>query len=230
MATQLKIDAARAALSSVENGMRLGIGTGSTANEFIRLLGHQVKEGLDIIGVPTSVATAKLCEEYAIPLTTLDATPVLDLTIDGADEIDKAMNLIKGGGGALLREKIVACASARMIVISDDSKLVAQLGAYPLPVEVNSFGLKATLNGLANVVSDWSQPVSMSVRLLDGDPFVTDGGHLIVDILCGHIDDANSLSDRLLEVPGVVQHGLFLNIATEAFVAGNSGVSHLTSN
>ena len=186
-------------------------------------------QGLEILGVPTSENTARLCREYEIPLTTLEQTPQLDLTIDGADEIDGALNLIKGGGGALLREKIVACASARMTVISDASKLVSKLGEFALPVEVNPFGLAATMNALAKATSDWAHAVPLGVREQEGEPFVTDGGHLIVDMQCGHIDDAKSLSDRLLEIPGVVQHGLFLDIATDAYVAGDNGVSHLTS-
>ena len=140
----LKIEAARAALAHVEDGMRLGIGTGSTAEEFVRLLAEKVGAGLTIIGVPTSERTAALCLELGVTLSTLDETPELDLTIDGADEIDPELSLIKGGGGALLREKIVAAASTRMIVIADESKLVEVLGRFPLPIEVNRFGLQAT--------------------------------------------------------------------------------------
>ena len=228
LSTALKIEAAAAALECVESGMRLGIGTGSTAEEFVRLLGEQVADGLDIIGVPTSERTAALCRQLSIPLTSLEETPQLDLTIDGADEIDADLNLIKGGGGALLREKIVACASTKMIVISDDSKLVETLGAFSLPVEINSFGMQSTLNRLAAIVKDWPQTVEISIRGQKESAFVTDGGHLIADMACGHIDDAKSLSDQLLNVPGVVQHGLFLDIAEEAFVAAPGGVSHLT--
>src|SRR5690606_13136004 len=143
-ARQLKIEAARVALEHVEDGMRLGIGTGSTAEEFVRLLAVKVQEGLSIIGVPTSERTAALCRELGVPLSTLEETPELDLTIDGADEIDPQLGLIKGGGGALLREKIVAAASEKMLVIADASKLVDTLGKFPLPIEVNPFGLRAT--------------------------------------------------------------------------------------
>ena len=143
-ARALKIEAARAALAHVGDGMRLGIGTGSTAEEFVRLLAEKVAAGLTIVGVPTSERTAALCRELGVPLSTLDETPELDLTIDGADEIDPDLALIKGGGGALLREKIVAAASARMIVIADESKIVETLGRFPLPIEVNRFGLRAT--------------------------------------------------------------------------------------
>ncbi len=143
-ARQLKVEAARAALAHVSEGMRLGIGTGSTAEEFVRLLAEKVATGLTIVGVPTSERTAALCHELGVPLSTLEETPELDLTIDGADEVDPALTLIKGGGGALLREKIVAAASGRMIVIADRSKMVETLGRFPLPIEVNQFGLRAT--------------------------------------------------------------------------------------
>ena len=143
-AKALKIQAARAALAHVRDGMRLGIGSGSTAEEFVRLLAEKVARGMEITGVPTSERTAALCAELGVKLSTLDETPELDLTIDGADEIGPALSLIKGGGGALLREKIVAAASSRMIVIADETKLVGVLGRFPLPIEVNRFGLKAT--------------------------------------------------------------------------------------
>ena len=143
-ARTLKIEAARVALTHVEDGMRLGIGTGSTAEEFVRLLAERVAAGLNVIGVPTSERTAALCRELGVPLATLDELPELDLTVDGADEVDAHLTLIKGGGGALLREKIVAAASARMIVIADESKVVDVLGRFPLPIEVNPFGVGAT--------------------------------------------------------------------------------------
>ncbi len=153
-AKALKIEAARAALAHVRDGMRLGIGTGSTAEEFVRLLAEKVAAGMKIIGVPTSERTAALCAELGVGLSTLDETPELDLTIDGADEIDPDLSLIKGGGGALLREKIVAAASARMIVIADESKLVPALGRFPLPIEVNRFGLKATELAIARAAAE----------------------------------------------------------------------------
>jgi ribose 5-phosphate isomerase A len=143
-AREMKIKAAAAALDYVEDGMRLGIGTGSTAEEFVRLLAEKVASGFRVEGVPTSERTARLCLELGVPLKSLEDLPELDLTIDGADEVDPQLRLIKGGGGALLREKIVACASARMIVIADETKVVETLGAFKLPIEVNSFGLGAT--------------------------------------------------------------------------------------
>jgi ribose 5-phosphate isomerase A len=148
-ARTLKVEAARTALAHVGQGMRLGIGTGSTAEEFVRLLAERVAQGLEIVGVPTSERTAALCRELGVPLATLDEMPELDLTVDGADEVDGALTLVKGGGGALLREKIVAAASARMIVIADESKLVGTLGRFPLPIEVNRFGLRATEQAIA---------------------------------------------------------------------------------
>src|SRR6186997_1796798 len=152
-ARQLKVEAARAALAYVSDGMRLGIGTGTTAEAFVRLLAEKVANGMTVIGVPTSERTASLCRELGVPLSTLDETPELDLTVDGADEVDKALTLIKGGGGALLREKIVAAASQRMIVIADASKMVETLGRFPLPIEVNRFGLEATRHAIGRAAS-----------------------------------------------------------------------------
>lgn len=229
MSRNLKIEAARAALALVEDGMKLGIGTGSTANEFVRLLAEKVADGLSIIGVPTSEKTAELCRELSVPLTTLEETPKLDLTIDGADEIDNDLNLIKGGGGALLREKIVAFASREMVVIADSSKLVPVLGEYPLPVEVNPFGLNATTIAVEEILKSANTQGKIELRMRDGKPFVTDGGHFILDTFFGRIPDPNEVSDNLLQVPGVVQHGLFLSIASQAFIAGNDRITHLTN-
>jgi ribose 5-phosphate isomerase A len=223
-ARQLKIEAARVALGHVKDGMRLGIGTGSTAEEFVRLLAVEVAAGMTIIGVPTSERTAALCLELGIPLSTLDETPDLDLTIDGADEIDGNLTLIKGGGGALLREKIVAAASASMIVIADQSKLVETLGKFPLPIEVNRFGLKATELAIAAVAEKHGLPPSLALRRGNGTPFVTDGGHFIVDASFGRIPDPRALSNDLHAVPGVVEHGLFLDLAEAAVIAGADGV------
>jgi ribose 5-phosphate isomerase A len=218
--TALKIEAARAALGHVEDGMRLGIGTGSTAEEFVRLLAERVNAGLRITGVPTSERTAALCRELGVRLATLDELPELDLTIDGADEIDPSLSLIKGGGGALLREKIVAAASAGMIVIADQSKLVDVLGRFPLPVEVNRFGLKATELAVARAASRLGLEGPLTLRMTNGEPFVTDGGHLILDASFGRIPDTRALSEALHAIPGVVEHGLFLGLATMVVVAG----------
>ncbi len=207
--------------------MQLGIGTGSTAEEFVRLLAERVSSGLKIIGVPTSERTASLCRDLGVPLSTLDETPRLDLTIDGADEIDAALTLIKGGGGALLREKIVAAASARMIVIADESKLVATLGRFPLPIEVNRFGLKATEMAIADATGALGLSGPLTLRMTAGEPFVTDGGHLIIDASFGRIPDARALSDVLHAIPGVVEHGLFLGLADLAVIAGSTGIRTL---
>ncbi len=226
-AKALKIEAARAALGYVETGMRLGIGTGSTAEEFVRLLAEKVASGMKVIGVPTSERTAALCMELGVPLATLDELPELDLTIDGADEVDPALSLIKGGGGALLREKIVAAASARMIVIADHSKLVDALGRFPLPIEVNRFGLKATELAIVRAAAKLGLEGEVTLRMTKGEAFVTDGGHLILDASFGRIPDTRALSEALHAIPGVVEHGLFLGLATVVILAGVDGIQTL---
>jgi len=227
MSRELKIDAARAALELVKSGMRLGIGTGSTADEFIRLLAEKVANGFEVVGVPTSIKTMELCNELLVPLATLDKMPELDLVIDGADEVDGALNLIKGGGGALLREKIVANASQSMIVIADDSKLVETLGAFSLPIEVNKFGLVATRIAIRKAADALSLKGEIDLRGGDENPFVTDGGHYILDASFSHIPDAYALSQNLLEIPGVVEHGMFLGYADTVFLASSDGVKRL---
>ncbi|PST19025.1 ribose 5-phosphate isomerase A [Rhizobium sp. JAB6] len=229
-ARQMKIEAARAALAHVESGMRLGIGTGSTAEEFVRLLAEKVAAGLSIQGVPTSERTAKLCNELGVPLKSLDELPELDLTIDGADELDGALTLIKGGGGALLREKIVAASSARMIVIADQSKVVETLGAYPLPIEVNPFGLVSTRTLIEKAASRIGLSGALNMRRSGDGLFVTDGGHYIVDASFGRIPDAEALSNELYSIPGVVEHGLFIHMATLAIIAGPAGARTLQAN
>lgn len=223
-ARSLKIEAARVALEHVADGMRLGIGTGSTAEEFVRLLAQKVAAGMNIIGVPTSERTAALCRELGVPLSTLDDTPELDLTIDGADEIGPELALVKGGGGALLREKIVASASAAMVVIADETKMVETLGRFPLPIEVNSFGLKATELAIARVAGSLGLEGPLTLRMTQDAPFVTDGGHFILDASFGRIPDPRALSNGLHAIPGVVEHGLFLGLAKTAIVAGADGV------
>ena len=221
-----KTAAARRAIAFVEDGMRLGLGTGSTATAFVELLGERVASGLKVTGVPTSERTAALARERAIPLATIDEMPELDLTIDGADEYDPALRLIKGGGGALLREKIVATASHRMIVIADANKAVPELGRFPLPVEVNRFGLAVTR--LAVIREAERCGCSGAVTLRGGDqPFVTDGGHLVLDCRFGRIPEPAALAARLSAVPGVVEHGLFIGIASAVISAGPDGVTIL---
>ncbi|HET7847844.1 MAG TPA: ribose-5-phosphate isomerase RpiA [Pseudolabrys sp.] len=214
--------AASRAVDFVAPGMRLGLGTGSTARHFVELIGERVRAGLDIVGVPTSEATRADAERAGIPLTTLDETPALDLTVDGADEIGPDLILIKGGGGALLREKIVAAASARMVVIADESKLVQALGRFPLPVEVTPFGFGATLRAVETACGAAAK--SALRRGKDGHPFVTDGGHWIIDVALGRIDEPKALAQRLAGIPGVMEHGLFIGLARTAVVAGPAGV------
>src|ERR1700680_3651657 len=211
---ELKRQAAARALEEVRDGMRLGLGTGSTAKHFVELLGMRVRAGLNVIGVPTSEATRADAERCGIALTTLDDIDRLDLTVDGADEIDPSLNLIKGGGGALLREKIVAAASDRMIVIADDSKWVEVLGRFPLPIEVIPFGLAATRHAIGKAFAQSGVSGQMVVRKgKDGHVFVTDGGHWIVDAHLGRIIDAPLLAGWLTSIPGVVEHGLFIGLA-----------------
>jgi ribose 5-phosphate isomerase A len=225
----MKVAAAKAALSYVEDGMKLGIGTGSTAEAFIHLLAEKVGEGMRVTGVPTSERSARLCVELGVPLASLDEMPRLDLAIDGADEIDPHLNLTKGGGGALLREKIVARASARFVVIADESKLVPALGAFPLPIEVNTFGIEATRHGIQDVYESLGYSGEIRLRVRDGEPFETDSGHYILDASFGHISNPKALSDALLAVPGVVEHGMFIGMTSVAIVAGDGEVRTLTA-
>jgi ribose 5-phosphate isomerase A len=221
----LKRQAAARALEEVREGMKLGLGTGSTAKHFVELLGEKVRAGMKIIAVPTSETTRADAIRCGIALTTLDEVDRLDLTVDGADEIDPKLNLIKGGGGALLREKIVAAASDRMIVIADDSKWVDVLGRFPLPVEVIPFGLAATRRAIAEAFAKCGVSGQMVVRKgKDDHVFVTDGGHWIVDAHLGRIQNAARLAELLSVVPGVVEHGLFIGFAGTAILAGGQGI------
>jgi ribose 5-phosphate isomerase A len=229
-AREMKIKAAEAALAHVEHGMRLGIGTGSTAEEFVRLLAEKVADGFKVEGVPTSERTARLCVELGVPLKSLDELPELDLTIDGADEVDTGLRLIKGGGGALLREKIVAAASSRVIVIADESKLVDTLGAFPLPIEVNIFGLVSTRIAIEKTATRLGLSGRLDLRHSGDGDFTTDGGHYIIDASFGRIPDAEALSSALNAIPGVVEHGLFLNMAALAIIAGPAGARELRAN
>jgi ribose 5-phosphate isomerase A len=218
--------AAARAVEFVRPGMRLGLGTGSTAKHFVELIGERVRAGLDIVAVPTSQATRADAERCSIVLTTLDETPELDLTVDGADEIAPDLSLIKGGGGALLREKIVAAASARMIVIADKSKWVAALGRFPLPIEVAPFGLGATRRAVEKAIAAIQGPGSLTLRQdKDGHAFVTDGGHWIIDAALGRIDDPKAIADALSDIPGVMEHGLFIGLAQTAILAGPDGIT-----
>jgi ribose 5-phosphate isomerase A len=205
--------------------MRIGLGTGSTARHFVELLAERVRAGLPVIAVPTSEATRSAAERLNVPLTTLDETPELDLTVDGADEIAPDLTLIKGGGGALLCEKIIATASARLVVIADESKWVPMLGRFPLPVEVVPFGLAATRRAVEAAVAAAGAPgPALLRRTNNGHAFVTDQGHWVLDVALERIPDPTGLGDRLAAIPGVVEHGLFIGLAQTVVLAGSEGV------
>ncbi|HEX2555569.1 MAG TPA: ribose-5-phosphate isomerase RpiA [Microvirga sp.] len=225
---QLKRAAAARAAALVSDGMRVGLGTGSTARHFVSCLAERVRGGLKVVGVPTSEETRAQAEREGIPLTTLDETPELDLTVDGADELDDALRLIKGAGGALLREKIVAAASRRMIVIADGSKRVATLGRFPLSIEVVPFGLESTRRTVVRTLERLHLPGELRLRKTSGgEAFLTDGGHFIVDAPLGRIPDPEALAAALAAIPGVVEHGLFLGLATGAVLATETGLVEL---
>jgi ribose 5-phosphate isomerase A len=225
-ADDLKREAAAKALELVKPGMRLGLGTGSTAAHLVDLLGQRVAQGLEVRCVPTSERTRAQAQSLGIPLADFDDLPELDLTIDGTDECDPHLRLIKGGGGALLREKIVATASHRMVVITDASKAVANLGKFPLPVEVNRFGIEATRRLILREAARAGCEGPLSLRGADrGAPFVTDGGHHIVDCAFGTIPAPEDLAARLVAIPGVVEHGLFIGIARAVISAGADGIA-----
>jgi ribose 5-phosphate isomerase A len=211
--------AARAAVELVGNGNIVGLGSGSTATYAIRFLAERVRQGLKILGIPTSQKTKQLAEQLEIPLTTLEAHPKIDIDIDGADEIDPQLNLIKGGGGALLREKIVASISRRFIVVAESAKQVRKLGKFPLPVEVIPFAqslIKHEIEAMGAKVSLRSYAY--------GNSYVTDEGHNILDCTFGEIRDPSDLADKLRRLPGVVEHGLFIGMAEMAFIGKNGTV------
>ena len=218
-----KSAAALKASEYVKNGMKVGLGTGSTAAWLVKHLGERKRtEGLDIVGVPTSTRTAEQAREEGIPITTLNEAKWLDLTIDGADEYDADLALIKGGGGALLQEKIVATASDRMIVIADETKFVPQLGAFPLPVEVLGFGMHTTQLLLEEMLEGLDVTGTKAVpRMTDGELFVTDEGNHILDLHLGRIGNPRQLSLVLNQVPGVVENGLFVDIC-DICITGHS--------
>ena len=222
----LKKAAAAEALTLVESGMRLGLGTGSTAKIFVDLLAERMKrEGLKLVAVPTSEATRLQAETLGIPLTTLDETPELDLAIDGADELDADLNLIKGGGAAHLREKIVELSAKRFVVIADETKEVKTLGKFPLPLEVVPFGLEATRHRLMRVIEASGYTAILHLRKkADGSIVKTDGGNLILDAHLGAIADPARLASALDHVTGLVEHGLFIGMAERAYLATREGV------
>jgi ribose 5-phosphate isomerase A len=217
---QEKQAAAREAVRLVEPGSIVGLGSGSTATYAIRFVAERVRQGLEITAIPTSLKTKQLAEQLGIPLTTLEEHPQIDIDIDGADEIDPHLNLIKGGGGALLREKIIASASKRFVVVAESAKQVPCLGKFPLPVEVIPFAqpiVKTRIEALGAKVS--------LRQYAYGNPYVTDEGHHILDCSFGRIEDPPALARRLREIPGVVEHGLFIGMAELALVGKDGGVT-----
>ncbi len=222
MSDAAKANAARAAVAEIEDGMRLGLGTGSTAEIMLRGLAERVKGGLSVVGVPTSERTAVLARDLGIPLSTLEATPELDLAIDGTDEVDVACNLIKGGGGALLREKIIAACAARFLVIADASKRVRFLGEFPLPVEI----IPMAAAPLSRRIAALGAKVGLRT-IADEVPFVTDEGHHILDCAFGEITDPATLAVQLHAMPGVVEHGLFVGMADAVLIGTDNNVERL---
>ena len=225
---EAKLLSAQRAVEFIEDGMSVGLGTGSTATLFIRELGRRVRtENLRIRAVATSDASRALARELGIPITNFSETPVLDINVDGADEVcfrpGVGLDLIKGGGGAHLREKIVASAATRFIVVADSTKIVPQLGRFPLPVEVIQLALPLVQRRLSALALN---PTLRPARNGDG-PWITDEGNNILDCHCGGIADPQALALELQSIVGVVEHGLFLNMATLALVAGEKGVEEL---
>jgi len=214
--------AGRAAAELVRDGDVVGLGTGSTAYFAVVALGERVKAGLKITGIPTSLQTADLARAAGIPLTTLDEHPEIDITIDGADEIDSKLNLIKGGGGALTREKVIATASKKMVVVADSGKVVAVLGKFPLPVDVIAFA-RAVIE--KKIVALGGSPKLRCKG--DGSPYVTDNGNQILDCSFGKIADPAELARELGSIPGIVEHGLFIGLATVALVGRGDRVEEL---
>jgi ribose 5-phosphate isomerase A len=215
--------AAKASLRYVNDGDIVGLGTGSTAAFMVRALAEKVRAGLKIVGIPTSKRTGELAASLGIAVTTLDEYQDINVTIDGADEFDSQLRLIKGGGGALLREKIVASASRKLVIIADSSKQASKLGRFPLPVEVIPFAEKLVARKIV--------AMGAQVKLREyayGNPFVTDEGHHILDCHFGEIDDPEKIGSELSFMPGIVEHGLFLNMASVVVVGKADGVVELT--
>ena len=213
MRDQEKQAAARAAVELVEDGQIVGLGSGSTAALAVRFLAERVRAGLKIAGIPTSERTAQLARQLQIPLTTLEEHSRIDIDLDGADEINPQLNLIKGGGGALLREKIIASISRRFIVIADSAKQVEHLGKFPLPIEVIPFA-QSLIKGKVEALG-----AEVKLRQLAyGNPYVTDEGHHLLDCTFGEITDPSALAGKLQSIPGVVEHGLFIDMAEMAII------------
>lgn len=214
--------AARASLQFVKEGQVVGLGSGSTATHFIKLLGEKVQNGLRVRGIPTSVRSRELAESLGIPLTTLDECQEIAVTVDGADEVDPQLRLIKGGGGALLCEKIVASATKQMVVVADATKQVERLGKFPLPVEVIRFAQAL----VAKRITALGAEVELRTRT-DGRPYVTDENNHILDCRFGEIRDPDQLARQLSDMPGVVEHGLFIGMASVVLFARGNQIMEL---
>ena len=223
MSKEMKINAAKEAISFVKDGMNLGLGTGSTVNEFLILLSKEIKNGLNICGVPTSKKTRDLSNKLSIPLTTLESVKTLDLTIDGADEIDNDLSLIKGGGGALLREKIIAFNSDELLIIADESKLVDKLGDFKLPIEVSPYEHEVTSLRIINKLKKIGYEGTIDLRKDNKNIFITDGGNYIYDLSVGLISDPNIIEQTLNSIPGVYENGLFIDLTKKVVIGGQEG-------
>ncbi len=223
MANDLEKEAAaRASLQYIKDGQVVGLGTGSTAAYFIKLLGEKVKNGLRVRGIPTSDRSEELARSLGIPLITLDDCQEIDVTVDGADEVDPELRLIKGGGGAALREKIVASATKKLVIVADASKQVARLGKFPLPVEVIRFAQAL----VAKRIEALGAQVAVR-KNADGSPYVTDENNHILDCRFGEIADPDRLAQQLSGMPGVVEHGLFIGMASVALFARGGEIVEL---
>jgi ribose 5-phosphate isomerase A len=217
---ELKKLCAEKAVEQIKDGMTIGLGTGSTVEYALRKLGEKVKKDLTIQGIPTSIHTMRIAKEENIPITSLEENPVIDLTIDGADEVDSYLNLIKGGGGALTREKIIAFNSKKVIIVVDDSKIVKALGIdFPLPVEILKFGWTSTKKALEGF------GCSVELReIMENEPFITDNGNYILDCEFDRIDDSEQLELEINRIPGVVENGLFIGLVNEVIVGAKQGI------
>ena len=224
MSVEKKILAAQKAFEYVEDGMKLGLGTGSTADEFTKILSDNVKNGLDVVCVPTSENTKDLAESLNIPLASLENLNFLDLTVDGADEVDDDLSLLKGGGGALLREKLIAFNSKKMIVIADDTKKVSKLGEFRLPIELIKFEHKITINRVLEKLENIGYSGTAELRVINGNPFTTDSENLIYDLSIGLIEEPAIIDNLLNSIPGVVENGLFVDMANIVIIGEQNGV------
>ena len=216
-----------AAIAYVKDGMKLGLGTGSTAAHFVKAVADQVKAGMKLTLVSTSVQTTTLAESLGLTIKDINDVGTLDLCVDGADEVGAGLALIKGGGGALLREKLIWEQAKTCLVIADAAKHVATLGKFPLPIEVEPFAYKGTINRICDVLTEFDIAMMPVIRKRNGENWITDGGNLIFDVACGVIADPTGLGHALKSLTGVVDHGLFLDLADIALIGGADGVKVL---